>query len=109
MTTHEQLKTNVEEASKVLLKAKQALSQFETTPEFHTYNSVKGAEYKLENLLLNEAKEDCEGSYNIGQDEYEQEFIVDGKHYLFTLKCEYDRYDKQYYYVYSSSYTVEEL
>ena len=109
MTTHEQLKTNVEEASKVLLKAKQALSQFETTPEFHTYSSVKVAECTLEDLLLDEAKEACEGSYNIGQEEYEQEFIVDGEHYLFTLKCEYDRHDKQYYYVYSSSYTVEEL
>jgi hypothetical protein len=109
MTTHEQLKTNVEEASKVLLKAKQALSQFETTPEFHTYSSVEDAEGTLENLLLDEAEEDCEGSYNVGLDEYEQEFIVDGKHYLFTLKCEYSRHDKRYYYVYDSSYTVEEL
>ena len=45
----------------------------------------------LEERLDGWAFEDCQGAYNVGRDEYTQEFIVDGKHYMATAKYEYNR------------------
>lgn len=55
------------------------------------------------------AREACEGSYCFGDKEYEQEFIVNGVLYLGTLTVEYKRYDKQYYYIETAAFTIEEI
>ena len=79
-----------------------------TSIENHIYESIEKAEGFLYNQFDNEAADDCEGSGNCGNPEYEQDFIVDGKEYTAIGKFEYDRYDKQYYYVDSREYFVVE-
>lgn len=76
--------------------------------ENNVFASIEDAEASLYKRLLGEACQDCEGSYNCGADEYTQEFIVNGVHYIGTLSVEYSRYDKRYYYVDGTEWKVEE-
>jgi len=46
-----------------------------------------------------EAAEACEGSYCMGCDEYTTVVQVGDKYYELTTKFEYNRHDKQYYYI----------
>jgi len=48
-----------------------------------------------------EAAEDCEGSHNIGADYYETLVYIteESKYYNIKTKFEYNRHDKQYYYI----------
>lgn len=48
-----------------------------------------------------QAAEDCEGSYNIGCDSYETLVYItaESKYYEIKTKFEYNRHDKQYYYI----------
>ncbi|MNQ24275.1 putative nicotinate phosphoribosyltransferase [compost metagenome] len=47
------------------------------------------------------ASEACEGSYNMGNDEYTSTVYVkdEAKYYELSTKFEYNRHDKQYYYI----------
>jgi len=105
----EQLKQNVETAKASLAAAEQALTAFESAPEQNVFPSLEEAEGVLEERMQGFAFDDCQGAYNRGQDEYEQEFIVDGVHYLATLKCEYNRHDKTYYYLEESDFSYKKL
>lgn len=109
MTAREELLARVAEAQQALAEAQKALYLFDTDPQNNVFESVERASIVLEDRLLNEANDDCEGSYNIGAEEYRQEFIVDGKRYVAILEVEYNRYDKTYYYVDGSDFRVEEL
>ena len=100
------LTANIAAARKALADAEAALSAFIASPENNVFASLEEAEGVLEDRLLGEAHEACEGSYNCGADSYTQEFIVDGKHYIATLECEYNRHDKTYYYVDGHEFTV---
>ena len=104
--TLEQLKAEVATAEANLQVAKSNLAKFEQSPENHVYDSLEDAEYELTDILRERAGEDCEGSYNCGDDWYEKEFIVDGFHYVARLDCEHDRHDKTYYYLYSSKFKI---
>ncbi|MNF68579.1 putative nicotinate phosphoribosyltransferase [compost metagenome] len=55
---------------------------------------INAAHYK-------EASEACEGSYNVGNEEYVSAVYVEdeAKYYELTTKFEYNRHDKQYYYI----------
>lgn len=109
MSEHELLKTQVE-ACEVLLQAAQTkLDEYESSPEFHTYTTLEDGESSVYNRLYNQASEACEGSFCCGEDKYEQEFIVNGKHFLGTLTLEYNRHDKTYYYIDGEEFTVSEL
>lgn len=46
-----------------------------------------------------EASNDCEGSYNVGDDSYMRQFKVGDKYYQVEKQFSYDRHDKTYYYV----------
>lgn len=48
-----------------------------------------------------EAAEDCEGSHNIGADYYDTLVYIteESKYYIIKTKFEYNRHDKQYYYI----------
>jgi len=112
MNTNEkltQLQQAIVDKVKELELAKQALLVFEASPERNTFDSLDEAESVISKRLENEAHEDCEGSYNYGSPTYEQEFIVQGKHYLATMTFEYNRHDKTYYYIDSSEYSFVEL
>ncbi len=99
MKTKEQLEQKIQECEKALLAAKSELQEFIDSPENNVFPTLEKALKELKERLFNQAKEDCEGSYNCGAEQYNQEFIVDGVHYMATLDVEYNRHDKTYYYV----------
>lgn len=59
----------------------------------------------FEDQHYTEAKEDCEGSYNVGSEEYSDECTINGEYYIVTTPFEYDRHDKEFYYI--SHYSSE--
>lgn len=105
VATRETLLANVKAADDVLQAAKAALEEFDQAPEQHVFDSIEAA-WVLEDTLRGRASEDCEGSYNCGDEFYEQEFIVDGVHHIARLDVEYNRHDKTYYYIDSSEFTT---
>lgn len=109
MATKEELTQLVVAAKAALAVAEANLEVFDTLPENNVFSSVLDAEMELEDRLRDQAFRDCEGAHNCGDDEYKQEFIVDGKHYLFTASFEYNRHDKMYYYIDGSDFKTEAL
>lgn len=99
----------VEQAQEALDAAKNELFKWESLAENNVFLSLKDAEYRVECILRGRAEEDCEGSYNCGQDTYEQEFIVNGVKYIGTLECEYNRHDKTYYYIEYAKFSYKEV
>jgi hypothetical protein len=98
----------VEEARAALAKAEAELEAFLRSPERFRYEDLDEA-YELEWDLLERAGEDCEGSYNVGHDEYRQEFYIGDKKYVAILfKIEYNRHDKRYYYVDGHKFRIED-
>lgn len=65
------------------------------------YKTLEEALDEERDAHYEEAAEDCEGSYNIGADYYETlVYITDeSKYYNIKTKFEYNRHDKQYYYI----------
>ena len=65
------------------------------------YKTLEEALDEERDAHFEEAAEDCEGSYNIGADYYETlVYITDeSKYYNIKTKFEYNRHDKQYYYI----------
>jgi hypothetical protein len=105
MSTREELTTAISAAQAKLTDAKDALAAFEAKAENNVFESIDKAVSKVEGMLEHRAHQDCEGSHNCGQDEYTQEFMVAGVKYIGTLKVEYNRHDKTYYYVESSDFS----
>lgn len=99
MTTKADLVQNVAVATVALAAAQTALHDFEARPENNAFDDLETAISVIENKLGNQAYEDCEGAGNCGLDEYTQEFIVSGVKYIGTLKLQYNRHDKTYYYI----------
>lgn len=65
------------------------------------YKTLEEALDEERDAHFEEAAEDCEGSHNIGADYYETlVYITDeSKYYNIKTKFEYNRHDKQYYYI----------
>lgn len=80
-----------------------------SSAEYNTFETREEADSKISSKLEDMAHNDCEGSYNCGEEEYTQEFIVDGIKYVGILTVEYNRYDKTYYYVDGSYYMSEQV
>lgn len=76
-----------------------------------TYQSVDNMKDYILDDVWEEAREACEGSHNMGLDIYSKLGIVDGQAYRVTIEVEYNRYDKQYYYVETVQHvsTLEEV
>lgn len=109
MKTKNDLILAVKEAEKALNVARNELLEWESLAEHNVFDDLDKAVYKIEARLYALANDDCEGSYNCGQEKYEQEFIVNGVRYLGTLECEYNRHDKTYYYVEHAEFYYKEL
>jgi len=105
--TKEELMQAIEVAKKNLAAAETALADFIASPKNNVFATLDEATNEIENRLRNMAHEDCEGSYNCGEDVYEQEFIVDGILYCGSLECEYNRHDKTYYYLDGAKFSYE--
>lgn len=75
----------------------------------NVYDSLEDAVDHIEEALLEKASEACEGSYCLGLDTYTQMFMVDGEVYKATLKVEYNRHDKRFYYVDGSTFDTKKV
>lgn len=105
--------------SELKLVAKVAKDAFETAtalveeaealPENNVYLTLEEASYKVEDKLEIQAFNDCEGAGECGLEQYRQLFIVGDKTYVGILNVEYNRHDKNYYYVDGSEFRVEEV
>ncbi|TPG68585.1 nicotinate phosphoribosyltransferase [Brevibacillus laterosporus] len=74
------------------------------------FDSIDEATDILFDEMRDEASNDCEGSYNVGSDQYERLCKVKDKYYKVIAEFEYNRHDKTYYYVdYSKVKSVEEF
>lgn len=105
--TREELQAKVLLAQGELGLAEKALSEFDSAIEQNVFDTLEDAIEVLTERLLEQACADCEGSYNCGVEEYTQEFVVDGIHYMGTLTCEYNRHDRTYYYVEEHKFTYK--
>lgn len=74
-----------------------------------SYKSVEDAEWDLEDKHITEASGDCEGSYNMGAEDYSAIVKVGEEYYKITTIVEYNRHDKQYYYVDGHETTSEKV
>ena len=105
----QQLQQNIVDKAKELELAKQQLFTYEDSPERNVYESLEDAEYSISEKLEAYASEACEGSYKRGNWKYFQEFSVLDKKYLATMTFEYNRHDKQYYYIDGFEYSYKEI
>lgn len=96
-------------AKEALTNAEAALRQFDAKPENNVYATLDDAAGYIEDELCSEAHADCEGSYNCGAPQYHRHFMVDGAEYIGTLTVEYNRHDKQYYYIDGATFTHRTL
>ena len=98
----------IKEAEQVVKNLYNALGEFNARAENNIYASLAEAA-KIEDVLETEASDACAGSGNCGLESYTQLFMVGDKTYQATLHVEYNRHDKQYYYVDGSKFTIEEV
>jgi nicotinamide phosphoribosyltransferase len=75
----------------------------------HFFDDLNVAERFFNNYHRKQAHEDCEGSYNVGDETYSNYCKVDDKYYQATTTVEYDRHDKTYYYVDESNTELKEV
>lgn len=106
MATKEELQQAVTTAEAAVRGAQRELANFEALAENNVFESLEKAG-SLEDVLSGRAHEDCEGAGNCGDEEYTQEFMVDGVVYVATLTVEYNRHDKTYYYIDGSEFKIE--
>ena len=106
MATREQLVQQVQDARGALTAAETALQEWVALPANNVFATMEDAEGTLEDRLRDQAFADCEGAGNCGADTYTQGFVVDGAEYVATLTVEYNRYDKTYYYIEESDFSV---
>lgn len=105
----EKLEQDIADAKRALQDAEAALLLWTKKAENNVFATLEDAEGEVEEMLRGRAHEDCEGSYNCGAEVYDQEFMVDGVKYVGTLKCEYNRHDKTYYYLEEADFSVEKV
>lgn len=70
---------------------------------YNTYDDLWNAMTGEEQIMGDEARDACEGSYCMGSDVYTSICKVADKFFKITAKFEYNRHDKQYYYVDNSN------
>ena len=74
------------------------------------FNTIEEAVHTVEDEHHRKAHEDCEGSYNMGDDVYTSLVQVGDKYYNLSTEFEYNRHSKTYYYVDGSKPTqVKEI
>lgn len=74
------------------------------------FKTHEEAEDEITEALRDIASNDCEGSYNCGNNFYDQNYtLLDSPTvYTGTIEVEYNRHDKTYYYVDSVRYSFKE-
>ena len=108
MTTKETLMAEIVQARSALVDAEAALIEWQSRAENNVFATIDEAECAIEDALRDEAFQHCEGTGNCGLDSYSRDFMVGDKTYTGTLKVEYNRHDKTYYYIEESEFMVAE-
>ena len=121
MTHQEELELNKEaqlnkrmELTMLLHQVRQKESEIEDL-ELAACNWVfkthEDAESKIQNYYEDIANNACEGSYSYGCEEYEQTYQLEDSDFIYqgVLKVEYNRHDKQYYYIDGTSYEFTQV
>ncbi len=103
------LEASVAQTYKAYLNAKNCLDDYIKSTENNEYVSLNVASVVIENRIRGWAEEACEGSHCMGQDEYIQDFTVEGVPYRATMTFSYSRHDKTYYYIDEQNFKVEAL
>ena len=70
--------------------------------ELEEHETLAHYEWEIEQLASYQASEDCEGSYNCGDDSYEVVVKTKEGHFSVWVDFEYNRHDKTYYYIENS-------
>lgn len=111
MTTREDFENNIMVIEQMLARAKKQLYDWDSLPENNVYTSIEAALSTIQDRFYSEASQACKGSYCLGEQKYEQEFTVEGdsNRYLATVEIDYNRYDKQYFYVEDTSVNYVKL
>jgi len=109
MNKREELEMAVTVARNTYIYCVNQLKEFEALTENNVFYSLPEALSAVEDKLMREAFNDCEGADNCGAPKYTQGFMVDDIKYLGTLTVEYSRYDKTYYYIDAHKFEYEIL
>ena len=72
----------------------------------NVFSSIEDAGDEMEDRLSRKASKAC-GHHRWGQDEYTEEFSVNGVQYIGTLAVVYDRHEKQTYFVDNVKFTYK--
>lgn len=104
-------KNKIKQFTDDLQKAKDKLELVQSNICFFQFDNHEDARCRIEDVLCSEAHNDCEGSYNRGNDEYTQEYqLIDSDViYLGKIEVEYNRHDKTYYFVDEVEYSYSEV
>lgn len=92
-------------------KAYDRINDLETEICMFNYTDHDDARHGVEDYLWNIASESC-GDGCCGMPEYKQKYILnsdDSKVFEGTLKVEYDRHDKRFYYIEETDYSYKEV
>lgn len=107
--TRASLTAAIKEAEAEVQARKYALAAFNVLATNNVFPTLREAAKVLERALTEEAAEACEGSGNFGMDQYTRACTVDCVEYLACLDVEYNRHDKQYYYVETAHFSIKPM
>jgi hypothetical protein len=105
--TREQLVLSIKSAEQALKAAKTDLEAFDDAPEQNRFGSLEKAEEILTERLDERARDACEGAGKRGASAYKCRFTVGDVAYIGTVKIDYNRHDKTYYFVDEVSFSYE--
>ena len=107
----EQIAAEIASHYKTIAVLEQSLIDFDSLIENNQYDSHGIAERFIEERFSGIASEQCEGSYNCGNDQFQQRYQLTNNPNVFeaTVKFEYNRHDKTYYYIDGTNYSYVEL
>jgi hypothetical protein len=108
MTSIQDAKVRLKQAQEAVEFYQLELERTEDAVENNVYPDIETAQEAITSRMYTRASDACAGSYNLGSDQYTCPFVVEGLKYTAKVEIEYNRYDKQYYYVDGTkfSYTV---
>lgn len=98
----------IRKAEDAVVAAKAALVDYDSSIENNTYLTLTEAEYQITDRYRDIAHSEC-GSYMMGAESYTQKFMVDGELYEAMICFEYNRHDKEWYYVDGTEYSYRKL
>lgn len=109
--TKDDMKAKIAIKQEEIAALEKCIEDFDSAIERNQYESHQIAEDFITERYSGIASEACEGSYCYGDEKYTQLYQIDGDTRIFeaTVSFEYNRHDKQYYYVDGQDYSYKEL